>query len=216
MQLARGDEATARLHRQWLHNLQTVTGKPLTRIAKEIKVSPSTLTRPVSEGEHGTSTLHARTIAKIVAHTGVEPPKTIAGSITHRSPIGLGEDVIPFTPDEADPIAAAVAALIGTRNGIAAFVLRTRALELGGYIPGDVVLVDRNGTPQPGDVVMAEIHDWQRVGARLVLRVLERASPIDLLMPKSLDPNLSPIVVDNDRVAIKGVVLPHRLRSPEQ
>lgn len=211
--MPRGDQATATIHRQWLRDVAATTRKPLTRIAKEINVSPSTLTRPVAEGEDGTSTLHARTIAKIVAHTGIAPPQPFPGSHhLGRPPIGLGGDAIPFDTGTADPISTAVLALIGARNGVSAVTLHSHALELAGYLPGDVVLLDRNATPQSGDIVLAEIEEWPRHTAKTVLRMLQRAAPIDLLIARSLDPAFLPIVVDGERVTIKGVILPHRLR----
>jgi hypothetical protein len=216
MQLPRGDEATARLHREWLKRLPGITGKKLTALARDIKVSPSTLTRPVSEGDHGTSTLHANTIAKIIAATGAPPPTELAGppsrgrAGTLRS---FHEDAVPFHADDGDPIGAAVAALIAGRNAIDPWTLKTRALELAGFLPGDIVLVDLNASPRPGDAVCAQVYDWPRMKAETVMRIFERATPIDLLVARSADPGFAPLVVDGERVVVKGVLLPSRLRA---
>lgn len=214
LQLPRGNAATARAHRDWLLNLPAKTGDPLTRIAQQSKISPSTLTRPAKEGDHGRTTLHANTIAKVVARYGVAPPAGVAGPLPKGARAGFGEDAAPYTPDAKDPLAAAVAALRGNSPAIAAWTLKTRALELAGYLPGDVVLVDLgNVVPAPGDVVCAQIYDWQRMRAETVMRVYERAAPVDLLVARSADPAFgAPLVVDGERVVIKGVVLPHRLR----
>lgn len=215
MHLPRGDLLTARAHREWLRKLPTITGKPLTRIAKEIKIAPSTLTRPLKEGDDGTSTLHANTIAKIVAHTGAPAP-TAQGSPAsgRRGPHGLSEDAAPFTAQADDPINVAIAAFTANYAATALWTIRTRAVELAGFCPGDIAILDLNGKPQPGDVVCAQVYNWGRMTAETLVRVFERAAPVELLVAKTLDPALQqPIVIDGERVIVKGVFLPHRLRA---
>ncbi len=216
--LPKGDFATARLHREWLRQLPLIAGKPLGKIAKEIKIAPSTLYRPLQEGDDGTSTLHANTIAKVAAHLGVSPPTDVAGPppLARR---GFGEDAAPFEL-AGDPASLAIKALIGEQNSIAPWTISSRAIELEGYLPGDIALIDLNATPKPGDVVCAQVYDWQHMRAETVLRVFERAPPVDLLLPRSLDPAFrAPLVVDGERVIVKGVIVAnlrsHRLRAPD-
>ena len=93
------------------------------------------------------------------------------------------------------------------------WTIATRAVELEGILPGDVVLLDLNATPKPGDIVCAQVYDWKRMRAETVIRLFDRAPPVDLLIPRSLDPAFrSTLVVDGERVILKGVMLPHRLR----
>jgi len=213
MQLPRGDEATARLHRDWLKRLPGITGKKLTTLAREINVSPSTLTRPVSEGDHGTSTLHANTIAKIVAAFGVAPPSELTGSRGRGAgPLRLAEDAVPFVPPPRSEIAAAIAALAGGHNGVAPYLVKTAALELAGFLPGDIVLVDQNAVPRPGEPVCARVREWPGSAPLTVLRVYTVTGPVKLLLPQSTNTRLAPIVIDDERVSIEGAVLPHRLR----
>jgi hypothetical protein len=56
----------------------------------------------------------------------------------------------------------ALRSLIGDRNGIEPWLLHTRALELEGFMPGDIVLVDLNASPKPGDAVYATVRE--RIG----------------------------------------------------
>lgn len=214
MRLTTGDDqATAALHREWLRSLPARTGKSLTRLADDLGMARSTLTRPLKKDDPGTSTLHAATIDKIVLATGVSPPGTAAQPTPTavRSLRGFAEDAVPFTPDHQDGVTAAVRALIAGRNGIDPWRLKTRALELAGFMPGDVVLVDLNATPQPGDAVCAQVYDWQTMRADTIMRVFERAAPVNLLVSRSMDPALQqPIVVDGERVVVKGVILRHR------
>lgn len=212
MQLPRGDQALARRHRDWLKSLPDRTGKSLSHIASVAKVSGSTLYRPLQEGDDGTSTLHARTIQKIVEATGVEPPGGVARAPSAgRRPIGLGEDAAPYVPDPKDPVDAALGLLIGQRNGLAPFAVRSRALELAGLLVGDVVIVDLNAVPAAGDLVVAQVYDWQNGTAKTVLRAFEPAGAVNILVSRSLETN-DALVVDQDRVIVKGVILPHRLR----
>lgn len=217
LQLPRGDLATARLHREWVNRLPAVIGKKLTTIAKEIKLSPSTLTRPVKEGDHGTSTLHANTIAKIVERYGVPPPSELAGPPARGrtgAPRSFEEEAVPYRAAANDPLAAALNALIAGRNAIDPWTLKTRALELAGFQPGDIVLVDLNAHPRPGDFVCAQVYDWPSMKAETVMRLYVTAPPVNLLVARTLDPELGPLVVDGERVVVKGVLLPYRLRPP--
>lgn len=216
MPVASGDPNTARIHREWLANLPHATGKPLTRLAKEIKVAPSTLTRPLKEGDDGTSTLHANTIAKVVEHFGVAPPANLAGTPPsgRRTPAGFGEEASPYQLQPGDPVEVALRALGADRAGVVPWTLRTRALELAGYLPGDVVLVDLNNhAPEPGQAVCGQVYDWPNMKAETVMRIFERAAGVNLLVAKTTDGSIrQPHVVDGTQVAIKGVLLPHRLR----
>ncbi len=202
----------ARLHRDWLRRVSEITGLAPTTLAKKIKIAPSTLTRPMAEGDEGTSTLHATTIDKIVAFTGVAPPGTPASAVA--KPLrGFNEDAAPFSLDKADPLTSAVRALTVGRNGIDPWTIKSRALELAGYLPGDVVLVDLNATARQGDAVCAYVYDWPKMKAETVMRIYQRAAPVDILVARSLDPAFDQVlVIDGERIVIKGVILPHRFR----
>lgn len=202
MQLPRGDHTTARLHRDWLRLVAAQSHKPLTRIAKEIGIAPSTLTRPLTEGDQGTSTLHATTIEKISAHTGIAPPA--AATPAPRRPLrGMAEEAVPFeTADQA--IRKAVDALIAGRNGFVAWTLKTRSLEAAGFLSGDIALLDLNATAGPGDAVCAQVYDWHGDSHETVWRIYDPPILLGAAYDFSLRPK--PLIVDNDRVVIKGVI----------
>lgn len=214
--MPRGSAALARLHRDWLKNLPAQTGKSLSALAKEIKVAPSTFYRPLQEGDNGTSTLNAVTIAKVVDHTGVAPPSELGAPSAGRRARGFGEEAVPYTVMPADPLAAAIAAIVGERNAVVPWLLKSRAVELAGFLPGDLLLLDLNAVPVPGDVVCAQVYDWPHMRAETVVRVFERAPPVELLLARAADPAFAqPLVIDGERVIVKGVFLPHRLRPPQ-
>jgi hypothetical protein len=210
--LARADQQTSLQHREYLRRVITHTGKPATRIAKEIGVAASTLTRLLNAPETSSATLHARTISKLQEYSGIYLFGDAPAASDSR---GLAEDAVPFEPKGADPaVFAAIRALIGTRQAANPWTIRTRALERIGYLPGDVVIVDLGRRPEAGDIVCAQVYDWGRSDAETVMRIYEPP----FLVAASLEEGLRrPLVVDNERVIIKGVLLPHRLRpaAPE-
>lgn len=211
-----GDNTTtARLHRDWLRRLPEWTGKSRTRIADETGIARTTLTNPLKPNDPGTSTLNATTIDKIVRKYSVPPPGSEATVLAAKSPRAFQEDAVPYRPGQ-DGLSGALEMLREGRFGVDPWTLKSRSLELEGYLPGDIVLVDLNATPRHGDAVCAQVYDFQSMRAETVMRIFENAGPIRLLVAKTMDPDLQrPLVIDDDRVAVKGVILPHRLRAPK-
>jgi hypothetical protein len=207
--LPRADQETSRLHREYVRRVVAHSGKPPTRIAMDLGIAPSTLTRLLNAPEGSTATLHALTLRKLQDYSGIPPPfgGDPSASQGYR---GFGEDAVPFDAKGADPaVSAALKALIGGRKAADPWTIRTRALERIGYLPGDIVIVDLGRRPEAGDAVCAQVYDWRRADAETVMRLYEPP----YLVAASLDEGLRrPLVVDNERVIIKGVVLPHRLR----
>jgi hypothetical protein len=114
---------------------------------------------------------------------------------------------------EHQDIARLVAAIMDGHNGIDAWTLNSRSLELEGFMPGDVVLVDMNAQPKPGDAVCADIRDRDN-NTSTVMRLFQEAGPVNVLLARTMDPTTQgAIVIDKGTVTIRGVLLPHRLRS---
>ena len=82
--------------------------------------------------------------------------------------------------------------------------VRSRALELEGYMLGDIVVVDLDRTAEGGEVVCAQMYDWNRGSAQTVLRVYE---PPYLITASQSPIHRKPVLVDNERVTIKGLVV---------
>ena len=205
MPLARKPGA-ALIYRDWLRRLPSLTNKSHTAMAAEIGIAVTTLTKPIRPDDPGTSTPNQRTIDKIVAKYGVAPPDF---GTALRGPLrGFAEDAEPYDPDGAEPLPSAVRALIAGRLNVHPWSIRTRALELNGYLPGDVVLVDQTQMPQTGDAVCAQTNiDFRRGTAETAMRIYERVGAAYALVAASMDPAFrAPIAVD-DRVTIKGVIV---------
>jgi hypothetical protein len=175
------------------------TGWSRNRLANAIDVRPSTLTRFLNAPPREGRTLHAANIERITEATGIAPR-------------GFRDDGEPFKAIGQSNLKRAIEALIGNRPAADAWTLRTNALELHGYLPGDLVIVDLSRAAKPGEVICAQIYDWKGMKAETVFRIYEPP----YLLAASNDPRFrKPIHIDPEHVTIKGVVLPHRLRPEE-
>jgi transcriptional regulator with XRE-family HTH domain len=82
--------------------------------------------------------------------------------------------------------------------------ITTRALELAGYLPGDLVLMDMTVAPRRGDIVCAQVYDLKG-GAETKIRVYQPP----FLVTQTMDPRAEdqPLYVDNERVVVVGTVI---------
>jgi AraC-like DNA-binding protein len=181
-------------HRAWLQQLREATDLPLTRIAAEAGLAESTLTRLFSRSYTGT--LHALTIEALKRRFRVPGPDQAAQG-------GLREtEATPYVADGAGPWGGAVQALLRAHAAADPWVLRTRALDLAGYLPGDIVVLDLNAAAQSGDVVCAQVYDFERMKAETIWRLYDPP----YLVAASTDPSLRRPFSDAS-VSIKGVVV---------
>ena len=207
--LPRADRETARLHREYLRAVIARTGKRPTRIAKELGIAPSTLTRLLREPEDSNATMHARTVSMLEEYSKL--PFGSAGEAAGISGMpGFREEAARFDAKAADSaLSAAIKALTAGRKAADPWTVKTRSLERIGFMPGDVVIVDLGMRAQAGNAVCAQVYDVRSGTAETVMRVYEPP----YLLAASFDESLRrPLVVDDVQVVIKGVVLPHRLR----
>lgn len=100
----------------------------------------------------------------------------------------------------------AIASAIGQRPGIEVWIVKSLALSLMGYMPGDFVLVDTLAAERAhaGDTVIAEVHNNLNAGSAIVLRRFE--PPV--LVAASTDPDDRRVyIVDGVNVVIKGKIV---------
>lgn len=205
----KSDQMVAKLHRDFVKRVVEHTRTPPTRIATDLKIAPSTLTRLLNEPEGGKATLRATTIAKLEAYSGLTAPTLESPDGAIQAP-GLREDAVPFEMRDGDAsVVAGIKAVTGARKNVDAWTIRTRALECAGYMPGDIVLVDLSTMPRVGEPACAQVYNWRGGTAETVMRLLEPP----YLVAATFDPALrKPLLVDDDRVIVKGLILPHRFR----
>lgn len=203
MQLARTPrirDETQRRVRDWIASLPELTGKSLTKIAEEAEIAVTTLTKPANNPDHPhvTSTL---TIAKIVEKHRVKPPlgfEHLAGA-----PAGFGErEATPFRYDAPPDINALVKDFVADRPGVDPWTLRTRAIELFGYMPGDVVILDLNAEWYPAAIVCAQ---WFNRATGRDETIWRRYDP-PYLITATTDASLTK-TIHEDAVGRKGAVI---------
>lgn len=81
----------------------------------------------------------------------------------------------------------------------------TRALELVGVLPNDYALLDQTAQARPGDIVIAQIYDFERGSAETKIRYFDGIFLQTRTMERSLDER--PIMVDGERAAIAGRII---------
>jgi hypothetical protein len=198
----------------WVKAVAAYKGWTLSKWARRTRVgvgenslAPSTLTRFVNDPD-ATHELHDKTIEALAESAGIEP-MVLPGS---RRPANLAEpDAVPYSAVHTgtdDFVQAIIEDLVRERNSLTPLVMRTRSLEHAGYLPGDILIVDLNMRPQPDDVVCAQVYDWGGDRAETVVRILQ---PPYLVAASSDSRLLKPLVVDDESVIIKGVVV-HSMR----
>ncbi|MGX9389787.1 helix-turn-helix domain-containing protein [Nitrobacteraceae bacterium UC4446_H13] len=191
----------------WLVNLGIARRMTATELARGADLDPSTLTRFKKDPSRLLSTLTLQQLS-----TRWEFPLTpdLGGLIE----AGLAEEATPYkSPSSTSQMVAALNALRFGRNNCDPWTVNSRALEAIGVMPGDIVLVDLSAEPRDGDAVLAQVYDFDRMKAKTVWRRFRQSGDLRLLVSASFEPEAEPPLLVNGRdVAIKGVVLPHRLR----
>lgn len=194
----------AQEQRQFLERVLARTGWTATELSRRASLDHSTLSRFLQGGREGHALRHS-TIRKIEFASGLSFTGSSAVLVKGDAARieGLGEaEATPLAVDaEINPL---VTAVVKGRNSVDPWLLRSRALENLGYRPGDMLLVDLNLKPQPGDVVLAQVFDWQKGGAETVFRSFQ---PPYLVAQTNDERLLRPMLVDDNAVVIKGVVV---------
>lgn len=183
--------------RVWLRDVMRTTGLKPTPLAKAAGLAASTILRALDPTNPGS--LERRSIEKIMRTFGVAPPPLyVERGATAQGGTGLAEPELVESReiDESDPD------LAPTQKE---WTIKTRALELVGYLPGDLVRADSAATPKTRDVVVAQIIEHDRGAPKNVLRVYDPP----YLLTETLDPHArrKPLLVDHDTAEIWGVVV---------
>lgn len=189
--------------RAFLERVLARTGWTATELARKAKLDHSTLSRFLTGGREGHALRHS-TIRKIELASGLA---FMGGLAPEQAAMVSGGEG--FAESEATPLALMdvqdplLMAAVNGRNNVDPWLLRSRALENLGYRPGDTLLVELGVTPRQGDIVCAQVYDWQKGNAETVFRSF--LPPY--LVAQTGDVRLQrPMLVDDHHVVIKGVV----------
>jgi hypothetical protein len=199
--------------RAYLRDTLRELGITATKLARLLDLSPSTFTRFVNLPDSSEKTLHPATIDKVEALRQVNSDSPIPTRAQGAWAEARAEaERLIITTDYDAVLADALNSIIRGQEGLEPWRLNTRALELEGYMPGDIVIVNLHGVPKAGDAVFATVREQAK--AEPVMRQYQPAGPVDLLVPRTNDPTPpKTLVVDRNQVVIRGVLLPHRLKE---
>lgn len=199
-QIVETDDLTARGKQlAWIQAILSLRRWTPTRLAREARISQSTLAKFLGD-PLDTAHLSLRSVEKIAQVSPLAPYLT---EPLHHGRGFSESDARPFEPQGDDAATKAIMAAKSGRNHIDPWVLRSRALEAAGYLPGDVLIVDLNENAVDGDVVCAQVYD-RSGNAETVFRVLERP----FLVAATLERRpTKPLLVDDEQIVIRGVVV---------
>lgn len=184
---------------QWLEFVLRTKRWRVSELARRTGVDASTFSKFKNDPDNR-AMMEASTISLIEEASGLRAYETTTSAKSR----GLAEtESAHYEAEPLEVVDGAVKAMKGERNGIDPWVLRSRCLEAAGYLPGDVMMVDLNMRAEPGDVVCAQVYD--RAGrAETVFRIFEDPFLVSATLDRTL---FKPLLVDNDRVVLRGVVI---------
>lgn len=186
----------------WLDHITQTAKMSLTEIARAAGLTPSTLTRFRQNDAMG-HTLTAKTVRKIEDATHIPAyetkniPKIQFFSENEAARYSIGAD-------KDDVVNVAIDSLVKQTPTMDAWVLKTNALSALGYLPGMIVIIDREAQPRNGDAVCAQKYDLRRGTAETIFRVWRNPY---LLSASAAGEPTAPEIVDDENVAIAGVVI---------
>lgn len=183
---------------EWINAILEFKGWRPARLAKAAAIDHSTLSKFLNDPLNAAH-LNSTSVEKIAAAGGI-PPYHKQAIVQARGFAESEAELLIDMPSNA--MAAAIDTLKGGQLGADVWVMKSRALENAGFLPGDIMIVDLNAEPRDGDAVCVQLYD--RAGrAETAFRIYE--SPF--LVAASSDPVLRrPVLVDNERAIIRGVV----------
>jgi transcriptional regulator with XRE-family HTH domain len=163
-----------------------------------------TFVRDILERNRRPSAENLAALARVLGTTvsGLLGDEEARPSADAAAPSGFREaEAEPYDLGETNDIDRAIAAFKAGRV-MDAWRLRTSALDLAGYRPGDIVLVSPHVPPAPGDAVVAQTEAERPEEVRTVWRLY--APPV-LLAHSSDRPLIAPIPLD--RAVLMGTVV---------
>lgn len=176
--------------RDWLQMIMERHNVSQRQLGLQAGVSPSTINRAFDA--NGSFVMSTSILTKIGAAFGEQPPNVL-GDAPPR-PAGFSEsDLVSYVGQTA-----------GNKgeNNIGRWQITSNALNLAGFLPGDVVEFELGRLPDAGDIVVAQVLNLQRGSAETVLRMFKPP----YLLTRTSDDRVDdrPFYVDGERVSIVG------------
>lgn len=191
------DKATRLAIREWMQQILDETGMSAIKLAEVAGTSANTVYRALdADGEFMTSTT---TLMKIARATRRELPGFL------RLPDAnylQAEHIRPYSGlSPVDDVNNGIWLDAETHRQF--WRVNDRALELEGYLPGDIIVTDPDVVPATGDIVCAQLISTTKE-TETVLRLYEAPYLLTRSMDRAVDP--APILVDRN-VTILGTAV---------
>ncbi len=198
---------------KWFKDRQKQVGVTADDIAHEMGRSRSNVSH-IYSGRQRMSLEWAKAFAKVL-QTSVDEVLSRAGvlDVDHDQPNSISRrttagDVSPWSggPRSELSVQQIATALGGGSPDIHIWHVESGAMQLGGYLPGDLILVDTSKSEQckAGDAVIAQAHDWK---SGTMTTLLRRFEPPVLVASNTTDADQRVHIVDGINVAIQGKVI---------
>lgn len=199
------------MDKDWFKMRMRQSGATTETLATAINRDRAVVSR-ILNGKQELKPQQAEVFAEVL-DVGLDEVLAAAGMFENKSKarraVGFSEgDAAPFdiTSSKHRKDAAIAKDLGCDKSGVDVWQVKGRAMALAGYIEGDRMLVDVNAADQckAGDVVIAQVYDWETGSANTVLR---RFSP-PVLTSASTNPDDQKVhVVDGSNVALRGKII---------
>ena len=194
---------------KWFKRQQKIAGVTADQIAAVVGRDRSVVSR-IYTGRQRMSLEWAQAFASVLnVPLATVLEKAGAATLTTAQQLHPGfsdSDAVAWIPQGAeDRQVPTMAAAMGQRPGVDVWQVKSPALSLMGYMPGDYMLVDTHAAERvrSGDVVIAQVYDNAKGTATTILRRFE--PPV--LVAASMSPEDRRVhVVDGVNVVIRGKV----------
>ena len=192
-------ENTRKKQLAWVNAILAHKGWKPANLAKQAGFDQSTISRFLRD-RLNKAQLNSGIVQKIAAVGGI-PPYQLEPTAVAR---GFAEtEAEPWQGMPGDPLLEAVSHWTHGHRGVDPWVMRSRALEHAGVVPGDILIVDLNAIPADGDTVCAQLYD--RSGqAETAFRIYEKPFLVAACSDAALR---RPVLIDGERAAVRGVVV---------
>lgn len=184
--------------RQWLLSILDERGMSPIQLAKMTGISPTTIYRALDPDSQFTATM--RTLNKIAQKTGKAPPAVADVDSEAEAAVFRNDG---HSVQRVDLPAQISKAYLNDLR-FAALKVCDRSLELEGYMPGDIVVVDEDISPKSGDIVWAEIKPSVPGASQTVLRLFEPPFLLSRAVERRVDQ--LPVLIDRS-VRILGTAV---------
>jgi hypothetical protein len=193
---------------QWFKDIQRRAGVTSSDLGRRLGRDRTIVAR-IYAGRQVMTLAQAEVFAELL-HVSLEDVLHHAGLRSARSaPPGMAEgDAVPFARGDQPPpmLDRITEAARSDRPGVDIWQVRSSAMRLAGYLPGDWLLVDTHAASHvaSGDTVIAQVYDLATGSAKTLLREFQKPA----LVAHSADTGDWPVHIVNDQsVLVRGVII---------